>query len=352
MSPLASASDEIDTETIVDGQAVNTQDDKNRRSINTFGVPDASPPSTGVSDDPLEVSAAAAAAFMDGTPVPNRKILMGPPLSTKPRQSSISTRSSVYSRVTAPERPTSPPPVDLLFRAQSPIFDETYAARSNSRLDVPSGTRGTVSTGNLRKREAEDSESTILGNGLRGAASSSGLPNGRSGAKQQRRASDQLSFSDLEEYSRTPTPAVYATRNQGEQDGRISVASSARTSEEHYLPRTSSRPPNVPPKLSRHNLSHTIDSPSTDPELIHAITQTMIGEFLHKYTRGRTIGKGLGKGIAGGIGLIGGKRHERFFWVHPYTKTLYWSNLDPGAQGGGESSAKSGPFPFLASARV
>ena len=74
---------------------------------------------------------------------------------------------------------------------------------------------------------------------------------------------------------------------------------------------------------------------STDPAVIHAITQTMIGEFLHKYTR-RAIGKGVSE-----------KRHKRFFWVHPYTKTLYWSSADPGAQNTNQSSAKSGASVFL-----
>ena len=69
---------------------------------------------------------------------------------------------------------------------------------------------------------------------------------------------------------------------------------------------------------------------STDPAIIHAITQTMIGEFLYKYTR-RPIGKGHGE-----------RRHKRFFWVHPYTRTLYWSSADPGSSAVSESSAKSG----------
>ncbi|KLT42389.1 hypothetical protein CC85DRAFT_93486 [Cutaneotrichosporon oleaginosum] len=69
--------------------------------------------------------------------------------------------------------------------------------------------------------------------------------------------------------------------------------------------------------------------PSTDPATIHAITQTMIGEYLHKYTR-RTIGRGMSE-----------NRHKRFFWVHPYTKTLYWSSQDPGGGGATESKAKS-----------
>jgi predicted nucleic acid-binding Zn-ribbon protein len=68
----------------------------------------------------------------------------------------------------------------------------------------------------------------------------------------------------------------------------------------------------------------------SSPEMIHAITQTMIGEFMFKYTR-RKVTKGISE-----------KRHERFFWVHPYTKTLYWSSSDPGAQNVNQSSAKSG----------
>jgi hypothetical protein len=69
---------------------------------------------------------------------------------------------------------------------------------------------------------------------------------------------------------------------------------------------------------------------TTDPNVIHSITQAMIGEFLFKYTR-RAIGKGHGD-----------RRHKRYFWVHPYTRTLYWSSSDPGASGVAESNAKSG----------
>jgi hypothetical protein len=69
---------------------------------------------------------------------------------------------------------------------------------------------------------------------------------------------------------------------------------------------------------------------STDPVVIHAITQTMIGEFMYKYTR-RKLGSGMSE-----------NRHKRFFWIHPYTKTLYWSAADPGAQSTTYSNSKSG----------
>ncbi|KAL9601565.1 MAG: hypothetical protein Q9219_002399 [cf. Caloplaca sp. 3 TL-2023] len=67
----------------------------------------------------------------------------------------------------------------------------------------------------------------------------------------------------------------------------------------------------------------------TDPRMIQAITQTMIGEFLWKYTR------------KAGRGEMSNNRHRRFFWVHPYTRTLYWSDHDPSTAGRAQMKAKS-----------
>lgn len=72
--------------------------------------------------------------------------------------------------------------------------------------------------------------------------------------------------------------------------------------------------------------------PNTDPRMIQAITQTMIGEYLWKYTR-KT-----------GRGEMSEKRHRRYFWVHPYTRTLYWSDRDPTSAGRSELRAKSVPI--------
>ncbi|KAI9320400.1 hypothetical protein BX666DRAFT_1875071 [Dichotomocladium elegans] len=66
----------------------------------------------------------------------------------------------------------------------------------------------------------------------------------------------------------------------------------------------------------------------SDPGAIALITQTMIGDWLWKYTR---------KAVGGGISE---HRHKRFFWIHPYTRTLYWSAHAPGVDGK-ESKAKS-----------
>ncbi|KAI5811274.1 hypothetical protein DFH27DRAFT_520713 [Peziza echinospora] len=66
-----------------------------------------------------------------------------------------------------------------------------------------------------------------------------------------------------------------------------------------------------------------------DPRIIQAITQTMIGEFLWKYTRTTTKRD------------LSSNRHRRFFWIHPYTRTLYWSEQDPSTAGKHEMRAKS-----------
>lgn len=86
---------------------------------------------------------------------------------------------------------------------------------------------------------------------------------------------------------------------------------------------------------TRFNLRAGIPMPqgvesSTDPRMINAITQTMIGEYLWKYTR-----------KAGGRGGMSENRHRRYFWVHPYTRTLYWSDRDPSTAGRTELKAKS-----------
>ncbi|KAJ9650059.1 hypothetical protein H2198_010621 [Neophaeococcomyces mojaviensis] len=76
--------------------------------------------------------------------------------------------------------------------------------------------------------------------------------------------------------------------------------------------------------------SHGFEAgPGTDPRMIQAITQTMIGEFLWKYTR------------RAGSKEMSTTRHRRYFWVHPYTKTLYWSDQDPQTAGRSELKAKS-----------
>lgn len=57
---------------------------------------------------------------------------------------------------------------------------------------------------------------------------------------------------------------------------------------------------------------------SKDPIMIQAITETMIGEFMWKYKR-RPMHRSE----------ISNSRHRRYVWVHPYTRTIYWSSREP-----------------------
>ena len=86
----------------------------------------------------------------------------------------------------------------------------------------------------------------------------------------------------------------------------------------------------TPGNKSRHASSNGTPGNSTDPAILHNITQTMIGDYLFKYTRNSLTGN------------LSEKRHQRFFWIHPYTKTLYWGTLDPGSAKVNESKSKSG----------
>jgi hypothetical protein len=78
--------------------------------------------------------------------------------------------------------------------------------------------------------------------------------------------------------------------------------------------------------------THSMYDPETgasNANMIGLITQTMIGDWLYKYTR-KTVGNGISE-----------NRHQRYFWIHPYTRTLYWSTNAPGLNDHG-GKAKSG----------
>lgn len=82
--------------------------------------------------------------------------------------------------------------------------------------------------------------------------------------------------------------------------------------------------------ITRGHIMYPSDvEPATDPRMIQAITQTMIGEYLWKYTR------------KAGRSETSTTRHRRFFWIHPYTRTLYWSEKDPSTAGKNMLKAKS-----------
>lgn len=108
--------------------------------------------------------------------------------------------------------------------------------------------------------------------------------------------------------------------SQSQMSRRSSVSSFASELEERF-----NMAPNAGPMPGGYG-------PNTDPRMIQAITQTMIGEFLWKYTR-KT-----------GSSDMSTTRHRRYFWVHPYTRTLYWSTQDPQTAGKSELHTKSVPI--------
>ena len=200
-----------------------------------------------------------------------------------------------------PPRPTSPPPPELIQRATTPTL-----GRQGS-LMVPV-TRAA--------RQSFGSQPTVAS--LRHPASVSSFRSTSNGGTRSitRSGPPPTTFTELANDKGYTSQTSLLSAYSGPLSRRPSVASS-RSSEKNAGANASQTPSNVM-------------ASSADPAVIHAITQTMIGEFLYKYTR-RVVGKGHGE-----------KRHKRFFWVHPYTRTLYWSSADPGASNVGESNAKSG----------
>ena len=216
-----------------------------------------------------------------------------------------------------PPRPSSPPPVELIQRATTPTFGTV--------LSLPGG------KGSYGPRQ-HGSSMPPSQQGLRQPPSTSSFRSAANAAAYAQHSippAGGLSSFSVREKERREFSTTSLTSDRSMASPRSSISSDRNP----YANRSRPLPnlPVTPPKTA--DLSaRGAGGNSTDPAIIHAITQTMIGEFLYKYTR-RAIGKGYGE-----------RRHKRFFWVHPYTKTLYWSSADPGSSNVSESSAKSGMF--------
>lgn len=139
----------------------------------------------------------------------------------------------------------------------------------------------------------------------------------RQPAYRPRTPTEQRPPTSVSKHGSTTPRARYSTqRNQ--MSRRSSFSSFASELDERFNIRTEGMP----------MMPHGLEG-GTDPRMIQAITQTMIGEYLWKYTR------------KAGRGEMSDNRHRRFFWVHPYTRTLYWSDRDPATAGRAELKAKS-----------
>jgi predicted nucleic acid-binding Zn-ribbon protein len=214
--------------------------------------------------------------------------------------------SSTSSHDVAPGRPISPPPPELIQRATTPTFGSLRGGLPRQHgSSLPPTAQGLASR-----------PSTHSFRSAANIASHVAPPN----------VISMFSSRERDRVRGMSTTSLQSDRSLG--SGRSSMSS-----DNHYYPaRAQSRATNAPniAGVLPQNGAANPSARGTDPAILHAITQTMIGEFLYKYTR-RTIGKGHGD-----------RRHKRFFWVHPYTRTLYWSDADPGSSNVSESSAKSG----------
>ena len=222
---------------------------------------------------------------------PPMMVLPPPPKQPPPPTGSMGPPSFIPDR--PPGRPLSPPPAELIQRATSPAF--------GSGLSIPNR--------------------NVFGTRQHGSS----MPPSQAGIRQPPSTGSFRSAINTATYSQQSIAGPSVRRKHMSSTSLGSSHRSSLSSDHHVFMNTSN---------FQHQRMGSVGQPNggetTDPNVIHAITQTMIGEFLYKYPR-KAIGKGYGE-----------RRHKRFFWVHPYTKTLYWSSSDPGSSSVSESSAKSG----------
>ncbi|KIY65620.1 hypothetical protein CYLTODRAFT_379149 [Cylindrobasidium torrendii FP15055 ss-10] len=219
-----------------------------------------------------------------------------PPPGSMPPPSFIPERRaqtlSSGSRDTPPPRPLSPPPPELIQRATTPTFQR--ATTPTFGLGIP------------QKRQ-HGSSMPPMHAGLRDLPSTSSFRSAAHAANNYGYAREMSSTSLVSD--RSPRSSM--------------------SSDRHSAFLSPNPPRGTPAPLADPFSARPRAANAMDPAVIHAITQTMIGEFLYKYTR-KTIGKGHGQ-----------SRHKRFFWVHPYTRTLNWQEVDPQNVNVAETTSKS-----------
>lgn len=93
----------------------------------------------------------------------------------------------------------------------------------------------------------------------------------------------------------------------------ISRSSSQRSLQSNLVQRKNSLVPSMASGLSIAELDH--------PTTMSFVTQLVIGELLYKYVSGFS------------LHAFTGGRHERYFWIHPYSLTLFWDKENPAVGG-------------------
>jgi hypothetical protein len=80
-----------------------------------------------------------------------------------------------------------------------------------------------------------------------------------------------------------------------------------------------------------------MESSNQSTNVVDAIAQTMVGEWMFKYVRRR---KSFGVGEAAGKDETSGDRHKRWVWLAPYERAILWSSKQPAS--GSALMGKSG----------
>ncbi|GAK64638.1 uncharacterized protein PAN0_006c2852 [Moesziomyces antarcticus] len=326
---------------------------RQRDSVGTFGGERASSPATMVySPDALSTHNQSRRPSADSTwsrhdrnacdipPVPPLPDKTKVPLMSMPPPPSMPPPS--LKRAVAPPRPTSPPPADLLTRAQQRHLQVPAGSgeqpRSVSRASGRSGPPPSAYPGASRVRQQSSGTGSVRSRTYSGETSASMHAQPLDGSIYNTLASGRKSIGSRKSAARRPaagprqsSAASFVSDVTSEVSRRLSMmssrASEADAGDETFVVRGQ----NGAGKMhGQRGLSEFGAADSTDPAIIHAITQTMIGEYMFKYTR-----KSMGRGGHSD------KRHRRYFWLHPYTKMLYWTISDPGGAKVSEGTSKS-----------
>ncbi|KAE8202810.1 hypothetical protein CF335_g3274 [Tilletia laevis] len=263
---------------------------------------------------------------VDKSKPPHMQVPPPPPM---PPPAGLSARRSQPSPVLAgvPPRPTSPPPAELVSRVRE-------QQQRSSTLQVPNTSGRPSLSGMFTSNDA----ATTVRNGP--AAGSNiqrepSLPSMRArtySTESKAKPRNATNGDHLSAHSRRSRRGKVARKSS-----QTSFASDVTSELSHRISFGSSDAPNDRPDsrmqggAGAHQRAATGSGSGpdgTNPDIIQAITQTMIGEYLFKYTR-RTMRAGYSD-----------KRHKRFFWVHPYTRMLYWTMADPGGARVSDGSSK------------
>ncbi|KAE8266950.1 hypothetical protein A4X09_0g5394 [Tilletia walkeri] len=267
--------------------------------------------------------ATTSASRLDKTKPPHMQV---PPPPAMPPPPGLSTRRSQPSPVLAgvPPRPTSPPPPELVSRVREQQQRSTLQVPGSSGRPslagvVASNSGGSVPNGNSSNMPHESSLSSLRTRKYsHDNALSAGLP------PHEDHLSAHSRRSRRGKVPRKSSQTSFASDVTSELSRRMSFGSS-----EAPVERRESHAQLGSGAHSRAATGSGGPAPDgTDPDIIQAITQTMIGEYLFKYTR-KTMRAGYSD-----------KRHKRFFWVHPYTRMLYWTLTDPGGARVSDGSSK------------